>query len=271
MANLFLSGCGNELLQSDNIVFNYNQAQLEQTFFRKLGIRAAATDYYEYKFGKPQKIRPASLREYSIHGNLTRETTYDSKGFVLNQNSYSYDAQDYITEKTVYNNIGTIETHISYKYNPAGKVETELLYNSAGKLLEKGIVKYNETGNKTEEVFYNAGGSVESSIIYEYNGGLLNAQRNYNSNDVLESEIKYYYDASGNKNKEEKTAGQTLEVQLYSNKLLTELYESNNGILVNKWIYKYDSNGLLLEKTGYNPNIVIDEPVSAYITTYSKY
>ena len=272
MANLFFTGCGHDILDLDAITPDSTQVQIDRNFIRAIGIKSVTTDYYDYKFGKPQKTRLDSLKEYSRRGDLTAETLYDSNGLVQSKKTYSHDADGNVIEKTVYTGTGAIDTKTSYKYD-SGKLQNELNYDSTGKLVYKSVVKYNDTGNATEEVIYDTTGSVAGGVIYEYAGNQRKYLKKYTSDPGAPSEtIEYFYDASGVKNKETTTKGTSVEERTYnSNKLLTEQKLLNDGTLANFWRFKYDSNGLLVEKTGYNTTAVIDEPVSSYISTYSNY
>lgn len=270
-ANFLLTGCGAGSLPVNDVIIDYTQAQVEQCFIRTRGIKSAATDYYEYKFGQPVRIRAASLKEYSLRGDLTQETNYDPAGNVKTITARKYDSYANVTEKTVYDASLAIQSRASYNYDAAGRLQTELHYDSAGALQEKGYMKYNDTGGRTEEVFYNTAGNVAGSVLYEYGGKTLAAKRSYDSAQALLAEIKYYYDASGARTKEEYASGQTRETSVFSQGRLAELDQTVNGVLANKMIYAYNSEGLLERMTGYNTNAVINEPVFAYITAYTKY
>ncbi|HNY13578.1 MAG TPA: hypothetical protein PKK26_18485 [Candidatus Wallbacteria bacterium] len=272
MANFFFAGCGHDILNYDAITPESTQAQIDRNFYRYLGIKTAATDYYEYKFGKPQKIRPDNLKEYSRRGELINETLYDAQGLVQSKKAYSYDADGNVIEKTVYTSAGVIDTQTSYKY-AGGKLKNELNYDSTGKLVYKSVVEYNAAGNATEEVIYDATGNVAASVVYEYSGNNRKYLKKYTSGSSEPSEIiEYFYDASGSKTKETTTKGTTVEERTYnSGKLLTGQKQLDSGVLSNKWSFAYDSHGLLLEKTGYNTNSVIDEPICSYISAYTNH
>ncbi len=272
MANLFFAGCGHDILNHDAITPDSTQAQIDRNFIRAMGIKSVTTDYYDYKFGKPQKTRLDSTKEYSRRGELIKETIFDSKALPLSWKTYSYDTDGNVTEKTAYTSTGAIDTRATYKYL-SGKLQNELDYDSNGKLVYKSVVKYNDAGNETEEVFYDASGNAAASVIFEYTGAARKYLKKYASGESVPSEIiEYFYDGSGGKIKEITTKGTGVEERTYnSNKLLTGQKQLDNGTLSSRWSFIYDLRGLLVEKIGYNTNAVIDEPIFAYINTYSNY
>ncbi len=170
------------------------------------------------------------LTNYDENGNIVLELTYDSA-----------------------NKLSTItETNYDTDGNPVHKTNYDVTRGKKVLYYEREI-----NGNKEHTVYYTPNGNVESDSQATRNdqGYVISEVETDSSGQTYTWSYEYVFDEDGHMLKETDSCTETGNVYVYEKKWkdnkLVEEYNSVNDIPSEKYVYKYDSDGILVEQQNY--------------------
>jgi hypothetical protein len=134
--------------------------------------------------------------------------------------------------------------------NSNGDFDTYLMFNEAGFITQKRLL--------------NTDCTVNSIYMYEYKKNLLSKLTKYTATENIDKVFVSVYDEKTDLLTTQTTYNafgkiESTDKYLYKNNLVSEqqTYGGNNGSLVYKWTYEYDTNGNKIKDTWYIDNATI--------------
>ena len=238
-------------------VNEYNGSNLyKASTYDSDGTLTKYTIYEQYEDGKTK-----SETQYYSDGRIQVKKEYDTEGVWDKEIYYSYDSDDvllwyreskyvelaqgqwYQIYYTQYDANGVKQSYCEMEYNELRQMVMRREYNAENVLVSYEEIEYNNYGVQTERTNYNADGSIRWKDIYQYDE---------NGNRIGVSEYNDY-----------RADGLPYRISEYDgnwNYLGYSVLEYNADGTVKK-ISKYDRNGVLIEETDGEGNVIEPEVV----------
>lgn len=216
---------------SVTVVLGQTIEEKEREIFRKHKVKSRAKWDYNFKGDIP-----------SLEGKITANTFYDKEGRILR--SYSFNLK------------GDTINYDHYKYDANGN---RILYERKSLYTEyKKESEYNRVNNLIEEAGYDGGASFQTLFVYDDKNRVK--EISYLIADEIDEKRVYTY--TGTKSvvkilKLGKHLVSTMEL-LFDNsgKLLEEKSLSLDGKVIEKKVYKYNSDNNIIEEEKYKGDIL---------------
>ena len=198
--------------------------------------------------GKVKQIKYEEYDASEYDGKITMERPKKNKIRVV-----KYNENGNMTESLTLNNSGGVIYKELYKYdNNSNKIQVDI-YQGSEVLSWIAFLKYDENGNKIEQVMYKPSTNVEEFVTYFKYDNIGKLIEEYSP--VKSTKLKY--DSLGN----------CIEKGIYNGKILTKRFfykqDENKNIVetletdasrnpINKYNYKYNTNGLIVERLNFH-------------------
>ena len=208
----------------------------------------------------------------SSHGNVISKNSVDKSASTLVYEDYTYtfDAEGHCIER-LYNLNGKRSARYKYVYDSDGNLSEESTIDANGAFQYKCIYKYDSDGNRIEKnvpVLWGDAANNKTTYTYDSNGNCIE-ESSYDSGNIDEK-VTYAYDPNGNCIEENETR-YWYDGSVEKEKII-RVYDSDgnciemnnynmDGEVIRKGIYKYDTDGKLIEIIFY------DRPDVARIST----
>ena len=247
---LIFSGCKNKKKPSN--VFSTN---IEYQIFDDFGNLKYIANYNKNLlltqlsfFNENKKLEYQTIKEPKS-GHITEERTFNQAGFLENTTFYHYLPDGKLEKKEIVSNENKLLLSCSYKYNNEGKLIKIDIQNSEEK--KKNVIIYDSSMESAVHSIYSENGELLSSykensknvIFCEYQNGLIQKSITYNKN---------------NNNSEESTfdnLGKLISSKIFdTTNALKEEKLYNQGKLLHRHVYRYNKQGLKIEKLEYSGN-----------------
>lgn len=252
---LFFSSC-NQDGKSTN-----EEIQSNMDKFIALNIQYAKTYEYEYKFGEIDSMSAflTGLIEFDKKGNPIKAERYNKSEYLQEYDEttyYIFDSENKCIETVIKDNLGETKEIIRDRYENGQNVE-RLFYNKDGVLTGKVMYKYDKNGNRTELISYDEDGKInyKTKSIYDSNNK-IKEQKEYDNKGKLKSSFKVSEKGNGESETnyfDENNALQYKSIYtFYENKFVkTHEWIDIEDDSSNKTEYKYNEDGLVIEKVNY--------------------
>ena len=182
-----------------------------------------------------------------------------------------FDAQGHITEERYRTRMHI--NRITYTYNRKGLCTERREYDAERMIFFRYRFKYDRWGNQIEEQSIGPDGTLTSLSRSTYNEQGHEVEKRLRRGESADH-IKYIYDSRGNIIEEEKKTNGTFSIRrLYrydehNNKVEDTQFEQDGSVSTQRFEYKYDANGLLLEEQIFNRD---NQPTTRYTFQYNTH
>lgn len=217
-------------------------------------------------------IEDKTINKYDSKNRLSAAIVKDGDDAVIDQFKLKYNKDNKIVEKK-----GSRQGNdyvITFKYDDEGKLISKIKTNGVGGVIWKDEYLYDARGNKISEE-HSGIESYETKFSYDANNRLICSQAFQDT--VPGYKYLYAYNGGGKKIKEEQfdSRGNNLNTYTYSYNTAGDvssinLYSDYLGYLSQKWTYKYDGKGNVLEIKIFDTEEGLPVFTSKYIYRFRK-
>lgn len=199
-------------------------------------------------FNENEKLKYQAIKEPKS-GHITEERTFNQSGSLENTTFYHYLPDGKLEKKEIVSNENKLLLSCSYKYNSEGKLIKIDIQNSEEK--KKNVIIYNSSMESAVHSVFSDSGELLSSyketsknvIFCEYQNGQIQKSTTYDKN---------------NGNSEESifdNLGKLISIKNFdANNVLKEEKLYNQDKLLQRYVYRYNKQGLKIEKLEYFGN-----------------
>lgn len=217
--------------------------------FKKVNVFENGLLVEEKEYSSDEYLEKRLVNTFDINKNCIEKLWYDSSGYLLLKVTYKYNENNQLIES---NDYGTDNSHYFktlFVYNDNGYLIENNQYQNNGNLNRKSIYKYDKEGNQIEKHISAVGGGF---IKYSYS---------YNKKGLVTEEISY--DAYGNVSKKISSIYDNFDNLIET----TIIYNKDNVVVVNNFVYQYDKNKNWIKKIIYKnkiPVFIIEREIDYY-------
>ena len=217
-------------------------------------------------------IENKTFNKYDSKNRLSAAIIKDGEEKVIDQFKLKYNKDDKIAEKK-----GSRDGNdyvVSYEYNNEGKLISKIKTNGVGGVIWRDDYEYDDRGNQIREK-HSGNQAYETKFTYDANNRMTSSQAFQDT--IPGYKYLYTYNDSGKKIKEEQFDGRgnNLNTYTYSYNAAGDvssinLYSDYLGYLSQKWTYKYDGKGNVLEIKIFDTEEGLPVFTSKYIYRFRK-
>lgn len=199
---------------------------------------------------------------FSVDGNLTEETKFESNGSISWKKVYSLDKQNKKSAWDMYNNNGNLEAKSISDLDESFNDVKTVRYNAHGNPIVTFTHEYDHKNRLISAVTLMPDADTKSVINYIYNSQDQLIEQNHFKDEIYEMGYKYIYDNNGNLieeifygSNEQKTKEEgdtTFKEYNDKNQLLVSFKKYPDGNIKLKESFIYDATNILIESIWYN-------------------
>lgn len=246
-----------EFNQQGNVIsYMYPSSGIKDTIYDLFWVynsNGKVMDFSIYKrntYYETSELQKKHIYKYDPSGNLIELATYDEDMRLAKKTILRYDAEGNAIEESRFYSSGAAYSRRFFKYDTNGNRIEELDIN--GNPQHK--CKYDSWGNRVEIESYDGIGRIEKRYEYEYNANgdviRLSLYNGYNNELQGEASYSYVYDSAGNR----------IEKSKYY----------YHGPLEDKYVWKYDAMGNVIEETYFIGDIMAPQYIIEYDIVYRE-
>jgi YD repeat-containing protein len=205
--------------------------------------------FADFDYADSNKRYLASLKEYDVNGNITKEVGYRPDSWIENNYTNSYNENNVLIEHSIFDEENQLLECHKFDLDEKGKIIGESCYYSEMDDSDYTTYSYDEEGRLIEKRNVDSEQDLYWLTNFEYENGLLVKEQHFNDNNTLETEKKCEYSPKGELIKEINIDQLENDKRTYvfeyddaGHRVKTLMYNTKDQLTA-KFLYEFDEKG----------------------------